>query len=152
MKAFNFVGILGKKRQKETEKWKRMRKDKEAERYECMFLLLKQWRGCFCSSLFLWFYLTKQITVTRLNLNLSWRMGIYSWFMFVFTLTDHFCFTLHPSGDQHSNWKTHMILSQMLTYSCPTPPPTQACTHLFVYLSTEREKETHLFCADPLRS
>ena len=107
-----------------------------------MFLLLKQWQACFWSSLFVWFYLTKQITVIRLNLNLSWRMGIYSWFVFVFIPTGHFCFTLHPSGEQHSNGKTHMILSQMLTYLfMPRPAHLHSCIHTPVYLSIYLQKE-----------
>lgn len=53
---------IGGERQKETVTWKRVMKDKE--RYECVFLLLKQQQDCFCSSFFLWIHLTKQITVS----------------------------------------------------------------------------------------
>ena len=109
-----------------------------------MFLLLKQWQACFWSSLLLWFYFTKQITVIRLNLNLSWRMGIYSWFVFVFIPTGHFCFTLHPSGDQHSNWKTHDSLSNVDLFihalRCPPHSHTHTPVYLSIYLQKEREK------------
>lgn len=55
--------------------------------------------------------------------------------------TGHFCFTLHPSGEQHSNWKTHMILSNVdLFIHALSPPLTHIHTCLSLSIYRKRKK------------
>lgn len=131
------LGKLGKKRQKQTEKWKRVRKDKEGERYEFMFLFLKQWQDCFWSSSLFVDSFYQADSCIGLNLNLSLRMGICSWFVFVFFPVSHspFIWTL-----LENNIAIGKHISSFLKCWLVTCPHTHTYTHLSVCLSIYRKR------------